>query len=93
MEFIVEFLFELILEGSIALGSEKTVPMPFRIIAALVLCVIFFGMGGFCIYTAYDGYVTHAAPEVLIMFVLGAFMIGAGIAITYKMFRKKKMKN
>ena len=90
MEFVVEFLFELILEGSIELGSEKSVPMPLRILAAIVVCIFFFGMGGFCIYTAYDEYMTHAAPVVIVMFAFGVFMIGGGIALTYKMFKKKK---
>ncbi len=32
MEFILELLFDIIVEGSFELGSEKKVPIPLRII-------------------------------------------------------------
>lgn len=45
MEILFEFLFQIILEGSIELGSEKTVPKPLRILAAFIVFTVFFGMG------------------------------------------------
>ena len=90
MEFILELLFDIIIEGSIELGSEKKVPMPLRIIALLVVWIIFFGMGGICIYEGYEAYVTGATPGAWLAFGFGAFMILGGVFIAYKMFRKKK---
>ena len=41
MEFLIELLFDIIVEGSIAIGSEKTVPMPLRIIAVIISLIVF----------------------------------------------------
>ena len=43
MEFILELLFEIIVEGSIELSTHKKVPMPLRILA-FIIC---FGLFGF----------------------------------------------
>ena len=43
MEFILELLFEIIVEGSIELSTHKKVPMPLRIMA-FIIC---FGLFGF----------------------------------------------
>ena len=50
MEFLLELLFDIIVEGSIELGSQKAVPMPLRILAAFIVLVVFFGMGGMFVY-------------------------------------------
>jgi len=90
MEFILELLFDIIVEGSIELGSEKKVPMPLRILALLVVWIIFFGMGGIVIYEGYEAYLAGAMPGAWLAFGFGSFMIIGGIFIAYKMFRKKK---
>ena len=90
MEFILELLFDIIVEGSIELGSEKKVPMPLRIIALLVVWIIFFGMGGICIYESYDAYLAGAMSGAWLAFGFGVFLIIGGIFIAFKMFRKKK---
>lgn len=89
MEFVLELLFEIIVEGSIELGSEKKVPMPFRILALLVVWTIFFGMGGLFIYGAYEAYMIQDNTYILFL-ATGLFMVVGGIFIAYKMFRKKK---
>lgn len=90
MEFILELLFDIIVEGSIELGSEKKVPMPLRIAALLVVWTIFFGMGGVFIYEGYEAYIEGAMPGAWMALGFGIFMILGGIFIAYKMFRKKK---
>lgn len=89
MEFVLELLFDIIVEGSFELGSEKKVPMPIRIIALLVLWTVFFGMGGVFIYEAYEAYIIHDNAYILLLAV-GLFMIIGGIFIAYKMFKKKR---
>ena len=54
MDFLLELLFDIIVEGSIELGSQKAVPMPLRILAALIVLVLFFGMGGLFVYMGYE---------------------------------------
>ena len=90
MEFILELLFDIIVEGSIELGSEKKVPMPLRIIALLVVWIIFFGMGGICIYESYEEYLAGAMIGAWIALGVGVFLIIGGIFIAYKMFKKKR---
>ena len=43
MEFVLELLFEIIVEGSIELSTHKKVPMPLRVLA-FIIC---FGLFGF----------------------------------------------
>ena len=44
MEFLFEFIFEVIVEGAVAATSEKRVPMPLRVLAAVFLIVLFGGV-------------------------------------------------
>lgn len=44
MEVLLEFIFEIILEGSVELSTNRKVPTPFRILATLVLLVVYGGL-------------------------------------------------
>lgn len=44
MEFLLEFLFEIIVEGSIALSTARKVPMWLRILATIICFVVFGGI-------------------------------------------------
>lgn len=90
MDFLLELLFDIVVEGSIALGSEKKVPMPLRILALLVVWTVFFGMGGFCFYEGYQEYLCGANLGAGIASIVGIIFIFGGVFITVKMFRKKK---
>lgn len=90
MEFLIELLFDIIVEGSIALGSEKTVPMPLRVIAVIINLIVFFGMGGVFIYMGYESLLEQDQAACIGLSVVGVFMIVGGIFIVYKMFHKKK---
>ncbi len=91
MEFLLELLFEIVVEGSIELGSEKTVPIPLRILAAFIVLAVFFGMGGLCIYMGYDA-ILVGDKTAAIAFVVGILLMFGGMFIILKMFRKKKEK-
>lgn len=41
MEFVLELLFEIIIEGTIELGTNKKVPMTIRVISAILFSLIF----------------------------------------------------
>lgn len=41
MEFLLEFLFDLVLEGSIEIGMSRKVPLPFRILALTLLVLVY----------------------------------------------------
>lgn len=89
MEFLVELLFEIILEGTIAIGSEKKVPMPLRILCLIVEWIIFFGLGGFFIYMGYESILQNDTVVAFLLLGVGGFMVIGGIFIAYKMFKKK----
>ena len=82
---------EIVVEGSIELGSEKTVPIPLRILAAFIVLAVFFGMGGLCIYMGYDA-ILGGDKSAAIAFVVGILLMFGGMFIILKMFRKKKEK-
>ena len=50
MEFIFDFIFELIIDGSFDAASNKKVPMAVRVISAIILIAFFGGIIGFCIF-------------------------------------------
>ena len=41
MEFVLELIFEIIIEGTIEIGTSKKVPLPIRIIALLIFLLIY----------------------------------------------------
>ena len=90
MEFLAELLVEIVLEGTIAIGSEKKVPMPIRILCAFIEWIIFFGFGGFLIYMGYESIIQNNTVSAALFLGGGVLMIFGGIFITVKMFRKKK---
>ena len=90
MEFIIELLVEIVLEGTIAIGSEKKVPIPIRILCVFVEWIIFFGFGGLLIYMGYESIIQNDTVSAALFFGCGVLMIFGGIYIAVKMFRKKK---
>lgn len=52
MEFIFELIFEIIFEGSVELSTNKKVPWPLRILACLILLVVY---GGLLLLIGYAG--------------------------------------
>ena len=50
MDFILQLIFELIVDGSVSSLGDKKVPMPLRILAALFLIIVFGGIVALCIF-------------------------------------------
>lgn len=90
MEFLAELLVEIVLEGTIAIGSEKKVPMPIRILCAFIEWIIFFGLGGLFIYMGYESKLQNDTVSAFMLLGVGLLMIVGGIFIAVKMLRKKK---
>lgn len=89
MEGFFELLFEFIVDGCIELGSERAVPKPIRIFAAIIVFAVFFGIGGFLIYLGYDAILTSKIGIAILWFIVAAFFIFGGAFVIWKMFRKK----
>ena len=92
MEFLLELLFEIIIEGSIEISSKKTVPIPLRVLPAVIVLSAYFGMGGLLIYMGYDAILGCDTAVAIALFVVSVFWLFGGISIIVKMFRKKKEK-
>ena len=50
MEFILDILFDLIIQGSIEAAGDKKVPMALRVLAAVILIVVFGGVVALCAF-------------------------------------------
>ena len=88
MEFLLELLLEIIMEGSIELGSAKSVPMPIRILAAVIVFSVFFGMGGVLVYMGCDAAQAGDPGAAVALILVGAALLLGGIFVIVKMFRK-----
>ena len=83
MELILEILFELIVEGSVEALGEKKVPLVLRILAALILIVVFGGLVGVLLYFG----ISNKDWVMVIFGVLVAFAIGLAVRKTVKKYR------
>lgn len=84
MEIIADFLFELIIEGSLDAFSVKRVPLPLRIIAAIILTGVYGGLTGIFIYCG----IRHKNPIMLLLGAALLIFIILGVRAIYKKHRK-----
>lgn len=86
MEFVMEFLLELILDGSveIATAESKKIPMPVRIIAALIVTVPYLAICGLILWIG----IKNRQP---LMFVLsaGLFLLFC-VGLVYQILKFKR---
>ena len=84
MEIIFEVLFEFILEGSMGAVGDKKVPMPLRILAALILFIVFGGLIGGLLYLG----ISESSPVALIFGLVILVIVIFAILNTVKTHRK-----
>ena len=87
MEFIFELIFEIIVEGSIELGSEKKVPMPLRILALLVVLVLYIGFAGAIFFIGYDAMINDQIGVSILLYAVSVFILAGGMYQVRKMFK------
>lgn len=90
LEFIAEFIFEIILEGSVMLVSEKKVPMPIRVIAFLIVVGLFLGISGVFVCIGYSAFGEQSYVAASICFAIALFILAVGIYQIKKELRKRK---
>lgn len=92
MEFIIELIgeivFEIILEGSLELGTSKKVPMPLRILAAILVSAIYFGIITIIILVALDAMKTNPLLAWLLI-ILDALL---AVGVVYTVVKKRREK-
>ena len=84
MDFILEIIFDLIVEGSIGAVGDKKVPILFRILAAVLLIVVFGGIVGVCIFIG----INEIDPVPIILGVVVLLLIIGAVWRTVKRHRK-----
>ena len=89
LEFIMDFIFELILEGTVLAISEKKAPMLLRIIAFIIVIVFYFGMAGLFILIGYDAMIADDMFPAILSFLIGLFIIIGGFYQIRKELKKR----
>ena len=84
MDFILEFLFDLIVEGSLEASTDKKVPLPVRIIAAVILIGVYGGLIGICLYSG----IREKSWVLLLLGVIILIMTALGIRSVYRKRRR-----
>ena len=80
MDVILEIVLTMILEGTMEFATEKKIPLFLRVLAAVLLLVLYAGVCGFLIYI---GIVNKSRLTIGIALFL-AVMVAAAIAWKYK---------
>lgn len=86
MDFVLEFLFEIILEGCLEITEEKKVPLILRILCAVILVIVYGGMVGILLYVGISN------QSLLLLFIAVFVASIIPIAFVYKFKKIKKNK-
>jgi len=85
----MELIFEIILEGSLEIWSEKKMPMPIRILAAFILLALYLGFSGFLLFIGYSALMDHNVPAAVIFLAVG-FGVLIGVLFLIRTQGKKR---
>ena len=86
MDFILEFLFEIILEGTIAITEERKVPFILRFICGVIIGVFYAGLIGVLLTVA----ISNKSPLMIFVTILIAVLVLYAFIHKYKEFKKNK---
>jgi hypothetical protein len=79
MEFIIELIIEIILEGTIQIGTSRKVPVGFRILAIAILTFVYVGfvvmLATFAVNLWKDGSIASAVVVGVIDLVVAVFLL------------------
>lgn len=89
MEFIMELIFDIVIEGSMEISSEKKVPMPFRILAALLFLAFYLGVAGVLIYIGYDAMESQNPGAAVLFYAVGFGVLIGVFCMIRKTFKEK----
>lgn len=86
MDDIIEFLGELILEGAQELIDSKHTPLPLKILAFIILTIVYIGLALLCIWGI------ASCPEIIVKVILGIVAAGS-LFLAGKMYWKLLTRN
>lgn len=89
IEGIFELIFEIIVEGSLEVGTSKKVPLPLRILAFILFVAIFGGFVIFFMVLGFDSMKQGDTAEAVILFVVAIGLLLGCIHIIRKKFKER----
>lgn len=89
LEFILDFVFDIILEGTIVIISEKKVPMPIRVIAGIIVALLYLGVSGLCFFVGVLSWGDREVVAALLFLVLGLFILIGGFIQMRKEIKRR----
>lgn len=91
MEFVFELLFDIIIEGTLDLGTSKKVPMVFRILALITFLALYVGIAGLLLFYGVDAFRSNDVFGGCLCILVGLGIVIGCIYMMIKRFRKGRV--
>lgn len=90
LEFILDFILEILFEGTVYLfETKRRVPLPIRIFAGVICAILYIGFGGICLGAGVLALVDKEIAPGIIFVVLGLFIFIGGFREMRKGMRRR----
>lgn len=90
MDFLIEFLVELFLEGCIELGTNRKVPAMIRYPLLLLICLVLFLVLGGIFFLVFVAWKENIALSIVLIIIGLVFIFGFGMKVRYIYCKKRK---
>ncbi len=84
MELLLEIIMDLLLDGSFEIVTEKKVPMVLRVIAGMILAVVYGGLAYLGVMLMLSGFASADVPLILCGVILASLIVILGIGFARK---------
>lgn len=89
MEFLLDFIFELVLEGSIEIGTSRKVPLLLRILALTLLVLVYGAFVVLLVVVAVTMWQEGATVGSILVIFIDVFFAGMIVLAVRKKFRER----
>lgn len=91
LEFVLDLIFDILFEGSAyVLESKKLLPTPIRIIASIIVVLLYLGISGVCVYIGVSSWLESQILAAVLFWGLALFFIIGGFYQTRKHYKTRK---
>ncbi|MDE6852631.1 MAG: hypothetical protein K2J67_09125 [Lachnospiraceae bacterium] len=91
MEFLFELLFEIIIEGTLDIGTSKKIPLIFRVLALVVFLGVYIGITGLLLIYGVDALRTNDLFGGSLCVLTAIIVVFGCIYMTVKKLRKSQV--
>lgn len=85
MDMILEVILEIVLEGSFELSTDRKVPLPVRILLAVILIALYLGFCGLLLYLG----IRESEPVVIAIAVFVFLMCAGAVMWKYRQMKRE----